>query len=909
MFKKIFFLLFFFFFYLLVLPVKAEFNRYQNNPIIKPDKPYDGQGVYAPSLVYKNGQYYMWYSSLQGGTWTISLATSTDGISWTKSPANPVIKPDTTNPVICEKGAHDPEVLWNPNLNKFQLWYVVNCEPQPTGVARYWVKYGQSTDGINWTIQQTPVLSPTLSWEQEGISFPTVGLDNNVYKIWYSGRDSSGNWRIGYATSADGKTWNKYQQNPIISPTKPWELSHIGGSEVIFENGRYTMYYHGAPIWPPLNLIYATSSDGITWEKPDDNPIITANQTETNVSTPDVIKDNQGYKIYYSAIINGVFQISLLSNNSISQQSPVILIPGFLASWNKEAILHNKATNFSQWQLNPMVKEYQGIKTTFNNLGYINNQDFFIFAYDWRKGLNDLADDLNNYIDQLPNLTNKQFSLIGHSLGGLVSRVYLQKYRPTNINKVITIGSPHQGTAKAYKPVEAGEIERENNLLWLAEKIILVLNKNSFETNKETIGKLLPGAKDLLPIYNFLKNETGQEISISAMKIKNDTLLFYQNDIPNFSDFIDPIAGEKDDTLFGFKVKQRTILDQLLDLYPDGRPIDNYYRIGDRVVVSNSAKIGDNPTVLSLDHGELVYKSQGIKKILDQLAINYQNNQIVEGEKTKIFPSLIFLLKSPAEMEVEFNGETFYENEGMIFIEDAQAGSYTLKVKGKEKGRYTVVIGQITDENDSWSTIEGEIGKTPPTSQTDVYNFNFNPNSGQFVPLDQSLLFDELILYLTDLNRRLKETEITRAITNLNKGKQFYQQNNKGRVKSYLQLTHQQLFKARGQTDEQGKKELLSAIEKLENLYQNVVPNYRFGISSWRLKRNLTRYEKIIAPTERYLLSQKQRGKNVVKNANILLEIEKRLNLAEKKLTENQLIEAEILLKSVAELIREVRRL
>ncbi|MEK9143033.1 MAG: hypothetical protein AAB481_00170, partial [Patescibacteria group bacterium] len=53
---------------------------------------------------------------------------------------------------------------------------------------------------------------------------------------------------------------------------------------------------------------------------------------------------------------------------------------------------------------------------------------------------------------------------------------------------------------------------------------------------------------------------------------------------------------------------------------------------------------------------------------------------------------------------------------------------YTLKVTGTGKGKYTVVVGQITADNDYWDTIDGEITKDPPSSQTDSYTINYPSN-------------------------------------------------------------------------------------------------------------------------------------------------------------------------------------
>lgn len=52
----------------------------------------------------------------------------------------------------------------------------------------------------------------------------------------------------------------------------------------------------------------------------------------------------------------------------------------------------------------------------------------------------------------------EQVLLIGHSMGGLVSRCYVQRHGGAeHVSKIITLGSPHHGTVSAYKgPGEDG---------------------------------------------------------------------------------------------------------------------------------------------------------------------------------------------------------------------------------------------------------------------------------------------------------------------------------------------------------------------------------------------------------------------------------------------------------------------
>ena len=55
----------------------------------------------------------------------------------------------------------------------------------------------------------TPVLTPEKPWESHGCSNPTVMLDEGVYKMWYSANGEDGIPRDCYATSTDGIHWER----------------------------------------------------------------------------------------------------------------------------------------------------------------------------------------------------------------------------------------------------------------------------------------------------------------------------------------------------------------------------------------------------------------------------------------------------------------------------------------------------------------------------------------------------------------------------------------------------------------------------------------------------------------------------------------------------------------------------
>nr|BAL58215.1 hypothetical conserved protein [uncultured prokaryote] len=54
-----------------------------------------------------------------------------------------------------------------------------------------------------------------------------------------------------------------------------------------------------------------------------------------------------------------------------------------------------------------------------------------------------------NKLHSICEKTGKKVDLVGHSLGGLVSRAIAQKF-PQYVNRVITLGTPHKGTYTAF---------------------------------------------------------------------------------------------------------------------------------------------------------------------------------------------------------------------------------------------------------------------------------------------------------------------------------------------------------------------------------------------------------------------------------------------------------------------------
>ena len=114
-----------------------------------------------------------------------------------------------------------------------------------------------------------PVLEvgPNGSWDDKSVAGPCVILVGDIYKMWYQGNDGN-TFRIGYATSPDGINWTKADENPVLNvgASGTWDDDNLGYSCVLYDGSLYKMWYH-AYDGSNERIGYATSTDGISWEK------------------------------------------------------------------------------------------------------------------------------------------------------------------------------------------------------------------------------------------------------------------------------------------------------------------------------------------------------------------------------------------------------------------------------------------------------------------------------------------------------------------------------------------------------------------------------------------------------------------------------------------------------------------
>jgi predicted GH43/DUF377 family glycosyl hydrolase len=153
---------------------------------------------------------------------------------------------------------------------------------------------------------------PIVSLGQAGefddmhIFAPAVAHENGRFLLWYSGsRGTPGNrvFRLGLATSGDGKRFEKFSGNPVLqfgdgahSVLTPALLRQADGN-VLRENGKLRMWFSSATLGKGgLHTLHEShSSDGIQWDEP--SPVLLE-----NAYCPTMLKTDVGYEMWFSDV-------------------------------------------------------------------------------------------------------------------------------------------------------------------------------------------------------------------------------------------------------------------------------------------------------------------------------------------------------------------------------------------------------------------------------------------------------------------------------------------------------------------------------------------------------------------------------------------------------------------------------
>lgn len=292
---------------------------------------WDGKSVVKPAVFQDGMSFRMWYDGHDlYDQLALGLATSTDGLTWTKSLSNPVLA-GTPGEWDGGSGEHGSYVIKEAGV--YKMWYEGSADLD--GVRQ--TGYATSTDGIEWNKYPG---NPVIEAGPEGYDADVAGHgsvinDGGTYKRWYHAMGDQGAI-IAYATAPDEVNWTK--QGPVLLPQAgEWDEFSLWGPSVLKLDGTYWMWYAAVGPFGPPAIGVVTSTDGIAWTRFLTGPVVFE---EGPIGDPMVITESGKLKMWYTHYEWGTVNYAESDDGihwTLYPNSPV-LEPGNLANWGDRPV-------------------------------------------------------------------------------------------------------------------------------------------------------------------------------------------------------------------------------------------------------------------------------------------------------------------------------------------------------------------------------------------------------------------------------------------------------------------------------------------------------------------------------------------------------------------------------------------
>lgn len=212
---------------------------------------FDDNGILTCSVTLtKEGNYHFYYAGFELGTkiryrLLTGLAITDDNFSLIKKISTPVL--ERSDSEMFFRGG--PFCFYDQARDVYRMWYVGGSSWIKIGQTDkpiYNIKYIESEDGITWPSSGT-TCQLVLQKDEYGFGRPYVLQHQGEYKMFFSVRKESVGYRLGYATSQDGIIWNRKDTalRGLDVSSIGWDSSMIEYSAVIEINDRLVMFYNG----------------------------------------------------------------------------------------------------------------------------------------------------------------------------------------------------------------------------------------------------------------------------------------------------------------------------------------------------------------------------------------------------------------------------------------------------------------------------------------------------------------------------------------------------------------------------------------------------------------------------------------------------------------------------------------
>jgi hypothetical protein len=234
----------------------ATVHTLHDSPVLDLGRPgtFDDSGVMPSCLVEVGGEQHLYYIGWTRGVSVpyrnaIGLAISTDGgTTFTRAFEGPVVdrsrdEPFSTTACFVLREGETCRMWYTSTTD----WIDVRGRLEPI----YVIKYAESEDGVVWTRRNVTCIEPRSPHEAN--VRPWVLHDGDTYRMWYCYRGSDGyrensseSYRIGYAESGDGVSWQRRDEAVGIQPSENgWDSEMLAYPSIYEHRGTKHLLYNG----------------------------------------------------------------------------------------------------------------------------------------------------------------------------------------------------------------------------------------------------------------------------------------------------------------------------------------------------------------------------------------------------------------------------------------------------------------------------------------------------------------------------------------------------------------------------------------------------------------------------------------------------------------------------------------
>jgi len=311
--------------------------KLRSEPVFKtgPKSAWDHGEVDPGAVIFHDGKFHMLYNAMKQWpmAFSVGYATSEDGITWKRETAEPVLRvsdlgPDAegmmaTSAVVSDDGTWVLYVTLTPRSDLYMGSIVRATAASPLGP---------------WQVDPTPVIAAGASgdWDSHSVGHASVVRSGDGYVMYYTGMGKlpDGDFlrekrMIGMARSPDGIRWKKHNDpqtgdapyahsDPVFTPNATsgaWDNWYLIDANVQRTDVGWAMIYRSGTSPNYGNIGFATSEDGVRWQRQGKRPIATNKDLNKQgiFFTNYVRRENRDYVWFEAGWVNNV-GIYLLTN-------------------------------------------------------------------------------------------------------------------------------------------------------------------------------------------------------------------------------------------------------------------------------------------------------------------------------------------------------------------------------------------------------------------------------------------------------------------------------------------------------------------------------------------------------------------------------------------------------------------